>query len=1037
MVDAAREAHANGIEPGLHLCPGFSIAGGPWITPERAQRMLRTDAWEVDGGRRIRMRLDTDVRFRAQARDYRPITLVAFPGDDGARLSAAGARFTTSAGAQGVLAAGTSISLGGKARGEPGQTWIALETDAPCTVRTLVLDTTDDLTLDIQTRADDGDWRTIATYDDAKRGKSMAKNNTLVPLRVSLPATTARRFRVVFLAGGKTPIRGLDLLEAPTVDDYPGKGMFIHRYEFWPTRLDEAGRRFVIDPKNVVMLADRLAADGTLDWEAPPGRWTLVRFGHVATEKTNHPAIEGKGLECDKLSAEAVTHHVTSYIDRIQGLCRQAGSAPFRVIHFDSYESGSQNWTPQMITEFTTRRGYDPTPWLLTLSGRIVGSPEHSDRFLAEFRRTVGDLALDHFFGLLTRLAHERGMTTSAQIYGNVFGEIWDTLQAAGRVDQVENEFWGATRSGRAGQYMVGARVTGIPDAAHVYGVPICSAESWTSGIDFRLSPRDYAQYGELMWTRGVNRFSPHATSHQPWPDARPGVITNNAYGPGLFHTQSWWPLSNGWWDHVARAQHLLQRGTHRADILYLYGDDVPKRLNSRQPRLPAGYRMDACPAEIVIDRLAVDPATGELVLPQGQRYRMLLLPPDETMRLEVARTVETLVLAGATIAGAKPRGSLHLTADPVGADADVRRIAEALWGSGREPVRRVGAGRVVAAWDLAAVRAEWAEKAPQVQHNVNWLPVAGLDQALEAIGLKPDLDGTAGDHDLAWIRRETASDSIYLVSNQSGKAVKRTLVFRQDQRTPEIWNPLDGSMERAVFQRTADKRTGVEVVLEAGHSRFVVFRDRPAAPAITREPVGTAIAITGPWEVAFEQRLGAPDRITLDRLASLHTHSLPGVKYFSGIATYQIAVDLAEPAIADPSSAFVLDLGDVHDIARVQVNGTEVANLWRPPYRAEIPATAFRAGANTLTIAVAIPWANRLIGDEQLPPDAPREGLRGDGREAHTAIPDWVKTGGTSPNGRVTFVGSTTVGARATDPLEPSGLVGPVRLQPIRVLRP
>lgn len=1045
MVDAAREAHANGIEAGLHLCPGFSIAGGPWVTPELAQRMVRTDEWVVEGGRRIQMKLETDPRFRAQSRDYRPIALLAIPVDEGARLSSIGANFAASTGEPGQLAAKTVIKLDGKqvagwagktdqlaASKEKGAPWIALATDKPFTARTLVLDCVEDLDLEIQASDDGAQWRTVAKYDDRGRGKTFQSNFTLTPMRVSLPATTAKHFRILFHMGGKKPVAGLDLLEAPTIADYGGKGMFIHRYEFWPTQLDEAGQRFVIDPAKVLNLSGKVAADGTLDWEAPPGRWTLVRVGHVATEKTNHPAVEGKGLECDKLSAEAVTHHFNNYIGRIQENCRKAGSAPFNSIHLDSYESGSQNWTPKMIEEFKTRRGYDPTPWLLTLTGRIVGSPEHSDRFLAEFRRTVGDLALDDFIGLVTRLAHERGMTTNAQIYGNVFGEIWDTLQAAGRVDQVENEFWGNERRGSSGKFVTEARVTGIPDAAHVYGLKVCSAESWTGGIDYRLSPRDYATYGDLMWTRGVNRFSPHATSHQPWPDARPGFITNNTYGPAFHHTQAWWPLSKGWWDSVARAQHLLQQGTHRADILYLYGDDVPKRLNSRQPRLPAGYRMDACPVEIVIERLAVDPATGDLVLPQGQRYKMLLLPPDDTMRPAVALKIEEMVKAGATIAGAKPRGSNHLTADPDKADAEVRRVAEALWGKGNEAVRTVGKGRVATAWDLGAVRKEWEERTPQVQHGVNWFPVTGLEKALDALSLKPDVDGTEGDHDLAWIRRETDHDSIYMVSNQTGKPLKRTVTFRQDMRTPEIWNARDGPMERALIQRTADGRTAMDLTLEAGRSSFVVFRDKPAAPVLVRKPVGEPIPVTGPWTVTFEKNLGAPESITLDQLASLHTHSVPGVKYFSGIAKYRKNLSLPEVAVA--GTEILLELGEVNDIARVSVNGKEVANLWCAPYRASIPAAAFKSGDNELVIEVAIPWANRLIGDEELPPDAPRTERKvlTETRERYAEIPEWVKTGGKSPNGRVTFVTAATKGAMKGNPLEPSGLIGPVNLQPL-----
>ena len=313
------------------------------------------------------------------------------------------------------------------------------------------------------------------------------------------------------------------------------------------------------------------------------------------------------------------------------------------------------------------------------------------------------------------------------------------------------------------------------------------------------------------------------------------------------------------------------------------------------------------------------------------------------------------------------------------------------------------------------------------MHHSVNWLPVAGLDKALAALDLKPDLEGTEGDHDLSWIRRETDRESIYFLSNQGNNLLRRSLTFRQTGRTPEFWEPLDGSMERANSQPTPDGRTSIEVALESGQSRFVVFRDAATAPSFTQAQ-GEPLAINGPWQVTFEKNLGAPESITLDKLDSLSEHPEAGLKYFSGIATYRTTFNRSQ--IANPKSYFLLDLGEVHHIARVRLNGQEVANLWCPPYRAEIPAAAFKAGENTIELEVAIPWANRLIGDEQLPPDAPRVPSRAPGTERYTEIPEWVKTGGKSPNGRVTFVTATTADATKDAPLQPSGLLGPVTLR-------
>ncbi|MBV5332075.1 glycoside hydrolase, partial [bacterium] len=100
----------------------------------------------------------------------------------------------------------------------------------------------------------------------------------------------------------------------------------------------------------------------------------------------------GRGLECDKLSSEALdVHWNNSVVPVLKHLGQLAGKV-FTGALIDSYEAGSSNWTPRFRDEFITRRGYDPVPFLPVLSGRYVDSGEISERFLWDFRRTIGDL---------------------------------------------------------------------------------------------------------------------------------------------------------------------------------------------------------------------------------------------------------------------------------------------------------------------------------------------------------------------------------------------------------------------------------------------------------------------------------------------------------------------------------------------------------------------------------------------------------------------------------------------------------------------
>lgn len=205
---------------------------------------------------------------------------------------------------------------------------------------------------------------------------------------------------------------------------------------------------------------------------------------------------------------------------------------------------------------------------------------------------------------------------------------------------------------------------------------------------------------------------------------------------------------------------------------------------------------------------------------------------------------------------------------------------------------------------------------------------------------------------------------------------------------------------------------------------------------------IGKPIDITGPWKVIFQEGRGAPPEVTLPALKSLHRHEQPGVKYFSGIATYSKTVHIPAGAIANGKLLY-LDLGRVEVIAEVKVNGKPVGSVWKPPYRLDI-TSLIRDGDNDLEIAVANLWPNRLIGDEQLPPEYEYGGGVGVGGLAVPAsgrlvgpiksIPEWYSKGQPKPGPRIAF--STYKWYSKDDPLFESGLLGPVRLR-VGIRRP
>jgi hypothetical protein len=195
----------------------------------------------------------------------------------------------------------------------------------------------------------------------------------------------------------------------------------------------------------------------------------------------------------------------------------------------------------------------------------------------------------------------------------------------------------------------------------------------------------------------------------------------------------------------------------------------------------------------------------------------------------------------------------------------------------------------------------------------------------------------------------------------------------------------------------------------------------------VTVDSVAEPVVLAGPWELRFPPKLGAPESAKLDELISWTKHDDAGVKYFSGTATYAKQIDIPQ-ALLQKGTVLMLDLGTVREIAEVKLNGKDLGILWKPPFRVGITGIA-KPGANDLQVSVTNLWPNRLIGDEQLPPDAdynPGGAIK--------AWPEWLLKGEPRPSGRIAF--STWQHWHKDSPLMESGLLGPVALRSGRVVR-
>jgi len=450
----------------------------------------------------------------------------------------------------------------------------------------------------------------------------------------------------------------------------------------------------VVIPRGQIMdLTAKCDRDGRLAWEAPPGNWTLLRLGHTTTGTDNHPApMAGRGLECDKLSKEAAEAMFAGLMKKLIDDSKSLAGETKTLIstHIDSWEVGSQNWTPKFREEFRRLRGYDPLPLLPVMAGRVVDSLEISERFLWDVRATVNDLLLENYAAHFSRMARRHGMRLSIEAYD---GSPTDDMAYGGRADEPMAEFWSWGKFGAA------YSCTEMASAAHVYGKRILGAEAFTAtdAEKWQGHPALIKDLGDWAFCEGINRFVFHRYALQPWSDVRPGM----SMGPWGLHyerTQTWWEQSKAWHEYLARCQFLLQQGLFVADLCFLEPEMSPQRFKSpvKSGYDRPAYDFDGCPPEVVLTRMKVK--DGRLVLPDGMSYRWLVLPQTQTMTPALLRKIKDLVVAGATVVGAPPQKSPGLSGYPR-CDEEVKALVAELWGAGQPPAqvtaRPLGKGRI------------------------------------------------------------------------------------------------------------------------------------------------------------------------------------------------------------------------------------------------------------------------------------------------------------------------------------------------------
>ena len=414
----------------------------------------------------------------------------------------------------------------------------------------------------------------------------------------------------------------------------------------------------------VIDVTPDFQADGSLRWNAPAGDWRLLRFGCTVGDhaRVSTASAGWDGYALDVYDVNAFKRYWDAVVEPLIADAGPLAGKSLKYLHTDSWEIEAASWTPGLREEFRRRRGYDLLPWLPVLAGYILDSREASNRFLFDFRRTMGDLAVDHHYKPFAEWAHRHGLQIHPES-GGPHSSPFDAQRCLGMDDAPMSEFWAWSPRHRVGdpnRFFVKQPAS----AAHTYGHPLVLAEGFTT-----IGPH----WQETLWnnlkpafdkacTEGLNRLVWHAFVCSP---AETGVPGQQYFaGTHLNPKVTWWSRSAPFFSYIDRCQTLLQRGLPVADALYYYGDNIPNftQLRASDPaRVGAGYDYDVIDENALLTRVSVK--DGELVLPEGIRYRALVLPDRPAISLPVLRKIREFVAAGATVVGnTRPVAATGLT---------------------------------------------------------------------------------------------------------------------------------------------------------------------------------------------------------------------------------------------------------------------------------------------------------------------------------------------------------------------------------------
>jgi hypothetical protein len=1000
MVDyAMQQADSLGLEMGIHVCDGFALAGGPWITPEESMQKIVSMSTNITGGTGKHYTLMQPAGYEGY---YEDIACFAIPSDQ-CSLCVNPASLTPKV----TYSPNVTRDENGTFRAtEP--CWIQYEYPEVVTFRSVEIipsgNNIQSQRLKMLASGDGEIFLLVKQFAPPRQGWQEGKYS----FTYAIPKTEGRIFRFEWTPEGTEPgaedldaakwkptlkVKEIRMSDQLRINQWESKSGLAWRIADETTE-EEAPADDCAKLKDIIRVELK---NGRMVEPLPEGNWLVVRIGHTSTGYTNATAGGGKGLECDKFSEAAVRKQVAHWFGKFK---ERPHADVVKYLHVDSWECGSQNWSNNFAEEFMKRRGYDLIPWLPVMVGIPVESAAKSEQVLRDVRTTIDELKNDFFFKTVSDCAHAYGCQLSCESVAPTM--MGDGMSHYRHADLPMGEFWLNSPTHDKPNDMLDA-VSG----AHVYGKNIIQAEGFTEvrGV-WDETPASIKPLLDRNLALGMNRLFFHVFTHNPYTDKTPGMTLD---GIGLFfqRDQTWFPESKALVDYVTRCQKLLQEGRPVVDIAVFTGEEMPRRAltpDKLVPMLPGLFG-------------------PERVASEQQRIANAGCPMEESP-VGVRHNANILDLKD----WVNPLHGYHY--DSMNKDALVGNASKRCL----PPYDDATLGSV--AHYQALVIPEGCVLSPEVQARIDLLRQQGLliiDKPYAAVpdaspsGLSPDALLPPG---IAFAHRATDTKDIYFLSNQTAEHQIFNPVFRAcsneelQDRNAMSYNPMTDTYEPFYGYLS----------LEPHESVFVIFGDNSRQFPM---PVCTCLSHRRPKNKMSWQQQGGWDVSFRESGLTLHTDTLfdwshhkdNAISFFSGHARYTTTLrcknkpgGIVQSSIFNLQSSIRLSLGDVRDVAHVWVNGQDCGIAWMPPYEVDI-THALKNGKNKIEIEVVNTWHNALRGLDQGTPPYPgiwtnaKYRTKGRSSESHPS---------SLGNGRV----ATELDEVKGDALLPAGLLGPVELK-------